>query len=233
LTRFLPTKYFKYTKKQDTTEPQNNAFTTIVPVTHPIPSTQEHTKSMTDFSLQVRRLALSPGEKALTSCLTIVAAIAIALLAICLYRRRLANEAAKRAAEQEKNKELAVEILEESTQDSKDEVEDVEVARTESEEEEDYDRSISLCRTGTMNSLDVHACQSGSCDVCRKDEEPDFIQVKKITTGTEGRIRSLQGKWWERDYSEQEPLDSILSLSRSADWENESYLRSDSAVSDS
>lgn len=187
---------------------------------------------MTDFSLQLRRLALSPGEKALTSCLTIAAAIVIALLAMCLYRRRhLANEAATWAAEQEKDKELAVEIPEESTQESKDEVEDVEVALTESEEE-DYDRSISLCRTGTMNSLDVHVCQSGSCEVCSKNEEPDFIQVKKIARGTEGRIRSLQGKWWERDYDEQEPLDTIISMSRSADWEDESFLHNDSAVSD-
>jgi hypothetical protein len=186
---------------------------------------------MTDFSLQMRRLALSPDEKTLTTCITIAATIAIALLAICLYRRHLANEAAKREAEQEKNKEFAVEIQEESTQESKDEVEDVEVALTESEEEE-YDRSISLCRTGTMNSLDVHVCQSGSCDVCSKDEEPDFIQVKTIARGTEGRIRSLQGKWWERDYAEQEPLDTIISMSRSTDWEDESFLHNDSAVSD-
>jgi hypothetical protein len=192
---------------------------------------------MTDFSLQLRRLALSPGEKALTSCLTIAAAIVIALLAMCSHRRRhLANEAAKWAAEQEKKKELAIEIPEESTQESMDEVEDVEIAVTESEEEEeeeeDYDRSISLCRTGTMNSLDVHVCQSGSCEVCSKNEEPDFIQVKKIARGTEGRIRSLQGNWWERDDDEPEPLDTIISMSRSTEWEDESFLHNDSAVSD-
>lgn len=180
---------------------------------------------MTDYSLQVRRLALSPTGKGLISFFTIAAAIILAALGLWMYRRHQANEDAKRVAELEKNKEIVVEIQEESTQDSKDEIEDVEIAPTESEE--DYDRSISLCRTGTMNSLDVHACASGSCDVCRQDKEPDFLGVKRLAPGTEGRIKWLPGNWWEIEDTERpERLETIMSPSHSTDagWEEESDM---------
>ena len=187
---------------------------------------------MTDNSLQVRRLALSPTGKGLISFFSVAAALILAALGLWMYRRHQANEAAKREAELEKNKEPAIEILEESTQDSRDEIEDVEVAPTESEE--CYDRSISLCRTGTMNSLDVHACASASCDVCRQDKEPDFLVVRKLEPGTEGRIRWLTGKWWEiKDTEPPERLETITSASDFADTdcEEESYMIDDTVLS--
>jgi hypothetical protein len=170
---------------------------------------------MSVSSLETRRLELSPGEKGLISGLSIAAFLILALLGCWAYHRNKAKRDAMRQPP-EPEKEIPIEIHEESTQDSKD---DVEVAITESKSSEDsYDKSISMCRSGTMNSLDVHTCASGSCVLCRKNQEPNFVGVKKVEPGTEGRIRSLPDRWWENPLSitkRPEVMQTIVSHSRS------------------
>lgn len=147
--------------------------------------------------MKSRRLELSSGEKGLISGLSILAALLLALLGFWIHRRIKANRDAKRQAA-EREKELPVAIYDDSTQDSNDE-EDLSLA--ESDDGSMNDKSISMCRSSTMNTLDVHKCASGSCDLCRKHQEPKFLGVKKVEPGTEGRIRSLPDYWWENPLS--------------------------------
>ena len=175
----------------------------------------------------MRRLELSPGEKALVRCLSIAAVLILALLGCWAFRKCRTNR--NRDVPEPEEKELPVEMIhDESTQDSKEDAEDVdmEVALTESKSSEaSYDMSISMCRSGTMNSLDVHQCASVTCDLCRKNQEPNFLGVKKLRPGTEGRIRFLPDRWWENPLAlnkRPDVMQTIVSMSKSdGSWEGE------------
>lgn len=152
-------------------------------------------------------MSLSRSEKGIISGVSIAVAILLALLILCVCR---AFKKKPKVEEEPEKEEIEVEIQEETSEES---FEDVELAESKSSE---YDRSISMCRSGTMNSLDVHTCASGSCDICQRNKEPNFLGVKKIEPGTEGRIRSLPDRWWENPlkFSTQAPvMQTIMSMS--------------------
>lgn len=175
-----------------------------------------------------RQLEMTSSQKGLTAGLSIAAALILAVLALCAYRRHQRMN----TPPQEEEKEIAVVTQEETSQESSEE-EDVEVALTESKSSElSYDKSISMCRSETMNSLDVHTCQSGSCDLCRKNQEPNFVGVKKVVNEAEkGRIRSLPDRWWENPLGylsaakQPEVMQTIVSMSKSegSEWGESVY----------
>ena len=173
-----------------------------------------HHLTMTTISLQSRQLELTPAQKGLTSGLSIAAALILLLLGIWAYRKFHSNQTAPVAVEANE-KAIEVEVQEESSQ------EDTDVEIAESSSEETYDKSISMCRSETMNSLDVHTCASGACDTCRKLQEPNFLGVKKLQPGTEGRIRSLPDRWWDNplSYLQQPPevMQTIASVSEDSE----------------
>jgi hypothetical protein len=162
---------------------------------------------------QSRQLELTPAQKGLTSGLSIAAAIILVLLGFWAYRRFKTKQNVP--VEEANEKSIEVELEEEASHEDT----DVEMPESDSEEET-YDRSISMCRSGTMTSLDVHTCASGSCDRCRKEQEPNFLGVKKLAPGTEGRIRSLPDKWWENPHNlQQQPevMQTIVSMSEDSE----------------
>jgi len=169
----------------------------------------------------MRQLEMTPAKKAITSVFSIAAAaLILALLLIWCLRRNKSEPVIEE--EPVKEPELHQEEEEETSQES---FEDVELAVTSKSSEDEYDKSISMCRSDTMSSLDVHTCASGSCEICRRDKEPNFLGVKKVEPGTEGRIRSLPDRWWENPLAytkEPEVLQTIVSMSRSeaSDWDD-------------
>lgn len=191
-------------------------------------------------TLQSRQL-MTPAQKGLTSGLSIAATLLLLLLGFWAYRRYLTKQAALRAAAasaEANEKSIEVELREEETsEESHEEEEDLEIA--ESTSSDTYDKSISMCRSGTMTSLDVHTCASGSCDTCRRQQEPSFVGVKKLEPGTEGRIRSLPGRWWENPhgYLQQEPqmMQTIVSMSQSEEgsWDDTIREEDETTLGDS